>query len=154
MQNLNMKRIGFLQKLQKKQAESRKMLRVTLPILLAVVLDNRGHIYFEWPTRCRGWQVVELMNFLSQLKRAGVQVFKCIVHGCAYGLRSDTSGRFLEKSWTILTTDEDMYHRLARRCPKNHQHEVIQGRQTARSAFYPPAMGRQVALIWRETLAE
>ncbi len=152
IQNFNAKRLKIVKKIARDRKVSKKMLGVTLPILLTIVLENKGHFYFEWPTSCQGWQVSELLRFLAVLRHAGVHVYSCRVHGCMYGLRSSVTGRHLRKSWTILTSDRDMHLQLQRACPGHHAHDLIMGSQTKRSGFYPVAMAAQVVLVWRATL--
>ena len=127
------------------------MLRVCLPVLQVVTLTNGGDFYFEWPTGCQGWHVPELRQFRAALEKQGREVYECRVDGCAYGMRSRHTGHYLGKRWTVWTSDLAMFRGLRRRCPKNHLHDVIQGRETAASAFYPRRMGARVAAIWATT---
>jgi hypothetical protein len=86
------------------------------------------------------------LEFLrEELRNMGFPVQTVVFHGCAFNLRSASQPRFfLKKAWRILTTDPNL-HRVARVCPKNHRHLVIQGRDTHRSAIYPQEMCRCLA---------
>ena len=49
---------------------------------------------------------------------------RVLVHGCAYGLRSQASpGKFLRKAWAIETTDPAFQESVGKKCPGNHHHE-------------------------------
>ena len=69
-----------------------------------------------------------------------------------YGLRNADGTHFLKKGWTILTTDQVMKEKLERRCPDEHLHARIHGKETARSAYYPPAMASVVVAVWSQSL--
>ena len=153
MQNFNQRTSKQKRKLQRKRKESLRMLEVCLPILQSVVLKNDGHFYFEWPTRCHGWNLQPLREFLQRLRQAGKHIFKIRVDGCAYGLKNKAGTHFLSKSWTILTTDRTMVQTLSRRCSGDHTHATCQGSETSRSAVYPLSMGAVVALTWARSLS-
>ena len=107
-----------------------------------------GDAYFEWPTTCQGWALPELAEFKRQVLASGRSIYTCRVDGCAYGLQNQARTKFLRKRWTIWTTDRAMRDGLSRVCPGSHSHEVIMGKETARSAFYPSAMAARIAKIW------
>jgi hypothetical protein len=54
IQNLNQRTLQQRRRLKKQRRLSRQMAQVTLPVLLAVLREGGG-FYFEWPTRCQGW---------------------------------------------------------------------------------------------------
>ena len=126
---------------------SRQCLNVCLPICEHVV-GQGGHFYFEWPARCQGWKVIELLRFKEVLARKGVVLYHCRIDGCAHGLKNRAGTHFLRKSWMIITNDQTMHHFLNKCCPKDHPHARIQGSETARSAYYPEAMAATVVLAW------
>ena len=66
---------------------------------------------------------------------------RTVVHGCAAGLR-DPDGAFLFKPWIFETSGSDVLAKAlaALRCPGDHEHGVVQGRWSKRSAAYPPML--------------
>ena len=110
----------------------------------------RRHWYFEWPTRCQGWQLPELVAFRSHCIAKGWPVYKVRIDGCMYGLMSkDRPGTYLKKAWTIWTTDPTFGPACGRCCRGSpHPHTVIMVRDTNRSGFYPKAMGEAIARHW------
>ena len=56
---------------------------------------------------------------------------------CQYGLVSVADGKPLKKGVSILTNNQVFAQELAVRCPGQHEHRPIQGRDTAASATYP-----------------
>lgn len=147
MQNLNKRTAKQRKRLRAMRSESILMCEIGLSILSRVV-EQGGDMYFEWPSGCHGWRIRPLLAFKKKMEKAGRQLYKCRVDGCAYGLRSRTGDMYLRKRWTILTTDKVMAEQLARKCPGGHEHKTIQGQDTARSAFYPLQMAAKVALVW------
>ena len=130
--------------------ESRVLLGHVLQILKNMA-GRRRHRYFEWPTRCQGWQLPELVAFRSHCIAKGWPVYKVRIDGCMYGLMSKQrrTGTYLKKSWTIWTTDPTFGLACGRCCPgSTHPHTVIMGRDTNRSGFYPRAMGEAIARHW------
>ena len=148
MQNLNRRSRKQVRKLEKKRRESVRMLRICLRILRVITLANHGEFYFEWPSNCQGWRLPVLQQFFDEVRRAGRQVYKIRIDGCAYDMKSRNNTAFLLKRWTVMTTDVVMQQKLGRTCPKTHCHVVIQGSETAASAYYPPRMAATVAHVW------
>ena len=134
--------------LAEKRKESRNLLCNVLKVLKRVVSPNR-HIYFEWPSRCQGWRLPELLAFRSECIARGLAVHSVQIHGCMYNLMSrEEEGMRLKKSWTILTTDPTFSSACGRRCDGGHPHRTIGGRDTCHSGFFPDAMGRAIAKHW------
>ena len=129
--------------------ESRVLLRHVLQILKNMA-GRRRHWYFEWPTRCQGWQLPELVAFRSHCIAKGWAVYKVRIDGCMYGLMSkDRPGTYLQKAWTIWTTDPTFGPACGRCCQgSTHDHTVIMGKDTNRSGFYPKAMVEAIARHW------
>ena len=141
-----------------KQARQRsRALVANCVAVLITVLRKGGHFYYECPHHCQGWHIPELLHLRRQTRRAGQQVFEVLFEGCAFGLQDTTGEFFLRKRWRILTNDPELAS-VARRCPfqgrdaPGHVHTTIQGKETARSAFYPPQMCRALAQHWRQHL--
>ena len=127
------------------------LLRNVLQILKSMV-GVRRHVYFEWPTRCQGWLLPELVAFRSHCIAKGCPVYNVRIDGCMYKLMSEQRpGTYLKKAWTILTTDPTFESACGRCCKgkgKTHLHTVIMGRDTKYSGFYPRAMGNAIAKHW------
>ena len=65
----------------------------------------------------------------------------------------DSHGNIIKKSWQILTTDVVFYTMFRLKvCLQNHEHAQIHGLETTRSAYYPTALCRSIAQLWRRTL--
>ena len=140
----------LLQKRRREKSMHKKLMRFLLENL-------RGHpeveLYWEWPRRCRGWKEAHMLEFQDMIqKHLGREVYFCKLDGCRFGLKSD-NGNHIQKSWTILTTDQIFYNRFRLQvCLKNHQHEHIQGVETSKSAYYPVSMCKAIARDWRKQL--
>ena len=150
MQNLNQRSHKQKRRLRRKRRQSQRLVAHCCQVLLKAALSTGSMVYFEWPSSATGWHLPELARLREELAEGGQDTYTFIVHGCAFGLQSLSSpGRFLRKSWRILTTDPG-FGSVARMCPKNHRHVAIQGRDTAHSAFYPKALCHRVARHWLE----
>lgn len=152
MQNANKRTWRQRQTLAKKRLHSKRMLATSLPVLEEVVRRG-GDFYFEWPTRCHGWKVAELKQFKQRISDLDVPLFSCRVDGCAYSLMNKAGTRHLKKQWTILTSDSAMHANLSKRCPRNHTHAIIDGRETSHSAFYPLLLAAKVVIVWARSLS-
>ena len=133
--------------------KERGMFRLLFPFLeSALVDDDSTDLFMEWPTRCQGWNEPLFLDFQERLRRAGRPLWFCRIDGCRYGLRS-SSGGFLKKSWTIATTSQTFFHLYkTKTCVGNHEHDYVQGIDTARSAYYPWRMVKSIAQTWRKEL--
>ena len=81
---------------------------------------------------------------LSSRTQVGVEIYYVEVHGCAFGLRDEDSGKLIKKPWIIATTDKD-FRSMSRKCSGDHQHEWLQGgARTAKSAYYPEEMAKKI----------
>ena len=144
MQNLNQRNRFQRKRLRRQRLQSRKLVKQVTRVMCQVARQG-GLVYFEWPHLCQGWHIPELEFLRDELRNMGFHVHSVVFHGCAFNLRSASQPRlFLKKAWRILTTDPNL-HQVARVCPKNHKHVVIQGGDTHRSAFYPQEMCRCLA---------
>ena len=75
---------------------------------------------------------------------------KTRIDGCRYGLKDPVTGLLLLKPWSIWTTSRlfcDRFH--GKTCTGDHEHGVIQGKLTAYTAYYPSAMCRAIAQLWK-----
>lgn len=129
------------------------MLRMITGFLLWMLeQDPSIELYWEWPTKCRGWKEAIIRYFMEKLQELNRGPWQCRMDGCRYGLKND-QGEFLNKAWTILTTDLHFYNEFRLKvCLKNHQHAWVHGIDTARSAYYPRAMCTSIARNWQKVL--
>ncbi len=150
MQNANQRTPRQRVELQSKRAESMVMLQHCLRTCLCVVKQG-GEVYFEWPTQCHGWGLPQLKDFEEACELERRPLCRVRLDGCMFGLRSVVAPhRLLWKRWTVLTTDQKMMRQWQVRylCNGEHNHAIIQGRDTARSAYYPPSMAFAIAAFW------
>ena len=154
MQNLTKKTRKRARALRRARRKSRALVANCVEVLLAI-LGKRGHFYYEWPHSCQGWQIPELRQLRQEAREAGQDVFEVLFEGCAFGLRDSSRNFFLRKRWRVLTNAPGLRD-VARQCPfqgrdgPGHLHKTIQGKETARSAFYPPRMCRALARHWQQ----
>ena len=154
IQNLNNKIPGRAKRLQQMRKASICLVQNCVDILEAVVAQD-GDIYFEWPRRCHGWRIRPLQHLRRYCEKVGKPTWSIPIDGCQYGLKSVDGKTYLQKPWTILTTDES-FKAIGKKCPgerPGHRHSLVQGKDTRRSAFYPKAMAEAIALHWRRRLA-
>ena len=135
-QQMNIWRYGkpYLKKLMKQRAQSRKMLSSFLRIA-RVVLSNGGRVHYEWPSYCKGWELVELQDFCNEHQ---MKLSKC--NACSFG-----SEHF--KPWTIATSSQELADMIdSNKCKhdSSHKHTPCEGSKTAKSAYYPPVMCESV----------
>jgi hypothetical protein len=135
-QRINLRRGGAKQKARIKALKGDMRILVSHLRLLAVaVRKGGGTISFEWPRACTLWQEPEVKAFITEF-----QLKKVDFDGCAVGLVS-TSGEPLLKPWRIHTDNLSVLRALIdKRCQKKHAHGIIAGRETAKSASYPPEL--------------
>ena len=119
----------------------------------ALLEDETADLYWEWPRRCRAWKEPHVEEFKTRLfKKCGRNLYLCQIDGCRYGMK-DSHGNIIKKSWQILTTDVVFYTMFRLKvCLQNHEHAQIHGLETTRSAYYPTALCRSIAQLWRRTL--
>ncbi|MDA8583090.1 hypothetical protein N9L68_02630 [bacterium] len=87
------------------------------------MVEPRRHWYFEWPNRCQGWRLPELVEFRSYCIRKGCPVYEVRIDGCMYGLLSKQKPfTYLQKPWNIWTTDPTFVRACGRRCRETHPH--------------------------------
>ena len=137
-----------------RRRERRMLRRAADFILSAVDEDPYVDVYFEWTHPCSGWKQRPMMELEANLEQRGIAWESCRIDGCNYGMKEAHGDLFLHKKWMIKTTDE-LFHKnfRAKVCPKNHQHALIQGLETARSAYYPKRMVESIVRHWCRELA-
>ena len=63
---------------------------------------------------------------------------------CAYGMKSVDGQDLLKKSVSLLTNSETFAENIEKRCAGDHEHRVVQGKETSHSAAYPTALATAV----------
>ncbi len=132
-QRINLRRGGLKQH---KRIQSLKndmeLLLSNLRRVAVAVREGGGTISFEWPRHCSLWQEESVKKFVTEF-----QLQKVDFDGCSVGLVS-SKGEPLLKPWRIHTDNLAVIRALIdRRCAKKHQHGIIAGKETARTASYP-----------------
>ena len=110
----------------------------------SLVARPDSDIAWEWPTSAhKGWKSRAIRTLLRKIKEAGRTPYWCHFHGCAYGL---TFGDMpVQKSWTVLTTNRQLWLSLQRKCPGHVEHVHCRGEVAKASSYYPLAMVKAVA---------
>ena len=137
-----------------RRRERRMLRRAVNFITVAVDEDPDLDIYFEWTHPCSGWQQQPMMQLEENLKQRGIPWESCRIDGCNYGTMDSKNEFFLNKKWLIKTTDEVFWKNFrAKVCPRNHQHSLIQGCETSRTAYYPRRMVESIVRHWKRQMA-
>ena len=128
----------YLVKLEQEREQSRKLLMQFIRVA-AVVLHFGGEVSFEWPRHAVGWSLPEVVAFIDQF---GLR--EALFDGCRFGLLSHR-GIPMRKPWKIITSSKRMALHLSQfRCMRGRdfKHDVVEGQDSRRSAFYPEVMAR------------
>ena len=110
----------FKHKLHKERMESRKLLAAYMN-LVAKVLNNGGHVSFEWPKYCAGWLLPELQNFMRSWN-----IYTVSFDGCAVGVKS-SKGRPIKKPLRIITSSPKRFQKCKHR---RGEHYTATGKET------------------------
>ena len=98
-----------------------------------------GEIIFEWPTGCALWKDERVVGMISKYS-----MIKQNINGCMLGLTS-IEGRPMKKPWTLYSTMDEIQKVFANDlCDGSHEHQTIQGKNTARTSSYPWGMTDKV----------
>ena len=65
---------------------------------------------------------------------------------------TDDHGKYLQKPWVILATDQHFHHHAAVRCDGTHEHRPILGmgaHAVAKTAFYPSKFAKRIVQVWK-----
>ena len=130
--NLHLHRLGpkFKKKLERKRAASLVMLH-HFTIVAREIIQYGGHVSFEWPRHCHGWQLPQLTSFIEKFSLQKVNF-----DGCSFGLRSK-KGNLIKKPWTVATTSNKLVNLLfPRKCDRQHSRQTCEGNESKRSAYY------------------
>ena len=112
--------------------------------------DPEVLIYFEWTHPCQGWQEPPMTALEKLMQKLELPWLPCRVDGCAYGMKDKNNENFLHKKWMIRTNDEAFHATYkCKVCHGGHPHALIQGQETARSAYYPWRLVQSWARFWR-----
>ena len=132
---------SYATRLKAKRKTSRKLLANYIKVAERV-LQNGGHIAFEWPKHCEGWMLKELLQFV---KKHNLYETRC--DGCAFGLK-DKEGEPHLKTWRITTSSRKLAKDLGSyRCqhPKDFKRSPLEGSSTGKSAFYTEEMAQTIS---------
>ena len=127
----------------------RRMLNECVDFIIETIFeDDSVDLYWEWPHPCFGWSEPSLARLARFLEQRGQSWLRCRIDGCCYGLQ-DSHGDFLRKKWIVRTTDEKFNRAFgAKLCPGNHRHGLIEGRETAKTSYYPWKMCQAFCRHW------
>ena len=66
-------------------------------------------------------------------------------------MRGEDGLGLLGKLWKIKTTSQTFHNHFGRKvCLGGHQHVQIEGKETARSAYYPEKLTNATAIHWKK----
>ena len=128
----------FAEQLGAKRYESRKLIAAAIRLMDAA-LDAGGHVSYEWPLTCTGWHLKELTTFFQKRQIKG-----CRVDGCALGFTTSTGEPILKPLWIASSNARLIAALSIYRCrhPADFVHGRVEGKETAPSARYTPALAR------------
>ena len=134
--------------LQEKQESDRPMLRLMVWTMHQQIKNHRFFL-FENPSGSAIWKEDVLKRILEHPKTMVGDG-----HGCPYGLKGEKGG-LLWKHWRWMTNHPLLLQAVTWKCPntkghKYHDHEKIEGNNTARSGEYPEKLCRQILAALRE----
>ena len=91
--------------------------------------------------------MVDLETFLAALD---IPWLSCRIDGCVYGMMDSRGEHHLHKKWLVKTTCEHFHATYKTKvCHGGHSHTLIQGAETAKSAYYPWKLVQSWARFWR-----
>ena len=143
------------EKLESMRRRERKMLRLATAFIIETLQkDPDVAIYWEWTFPCAGWNQHVMVQLEKDLTDMCQDWESCRVDGCCYDMMNRDQTLFLQKKWLIKTNDTRFAQAYrAKRCPRNHQHDYIQGLETSRSAYYPKKMVESIIRHCRREFA-
>ena len=125
------------------------MLAAWLPVAREVTASD-GCIGWEWPRNCSLWRDHQVVAIIKEF---GLE--PAFFDGCAYGLCCESGrnkGKPIKKPWTLATNSPALFKRFnGKRCPGESvhpEHAPCEGRDTAKSAFYPRRMAVDIHKAW------
>ena len=130
-QRLNMKKHPRLcEKINKDREESLLMIARFIKVA-EIILDQGGHVSFEWPRYCAGWIEEPLASWISSR-----QLYSSCFPGCAVGVTA-ADDEPAAKPWRFVTSSMQLAQNLAALKCTHSKHAPLQGKWTRMSAFYP-----------------
>ena len=138
--------------LEKFRRRERKLYSLLIPFLIEMITEYPETVLFwEWPTRCYGWNGRWIRRLAAALKAWDHDWQFARIDGCRYGLQSQRG--LPQKCWTIATSSHHFYAVYRKKtCTGQHEHDRVQGIETARSAYYPWKMCKSIAEFWSAEL--
>ena len=110
---------------------------------LDYVLEAGGDVAWEWPSGAvSGWRSRAISKLVKLIRKHGRTPYWVKIDGCQYGL--EWKGLPLKKSWTILTSNRNLWLTLNKRCDRTHEHAECRGPAAEASSYYPDKMCRDV----------
>ena len=98
MQNANQKTPEQQKALYVKRKKSKAMIRNMLTIIKkALQLMNDVDFYWEWPHRCQGWHIPEMLAIEDLLEKHGRSWKGARVDGSRYGMMDDDREQLSER---------------------------------------------------------
>ena len=114
------------------------------------ILASGDDLSWEWPTTAKaGWNSRAIKKLCKLAEKYQRKIYWCHFHGCAYGLQYNNFA--VQKSWTVATTDRNVWLALQRKCPGDHEHLHCRGTVAQASAYYPAKMVQAVCKAIRAT---
>lgn len=147
--SLNYSSVERKAELEKFRRRERKLFSLLIPFLIEMITEYpETELFWEWPTRCYGWNERWIRRLATALKALDHDWQFARIDGCRYGLQSQR-GLPLKKCWTIATSSHHFYVVYRKKtCTGQHEHDHIQGIETARSAYYPWKLCKSIAQFW------
>ena len=106
-------------------------------------MEEGDDLSWEWPTHAKsGWTSRAISKLCKLAEKHHRKIFWCHFHGCAYGLTYNSYP--VQKSWTVATTDRNVWLALQKKCPGHTEHLHCRGVVAQASAYYPVQMVRAV----------
>ena len=139
MQRINQRTAAQVKRLKDKRAIS--LILITNAVALAYgQAQDGGYVHWEWPRDAASHGLSVVMRMVEDLCLITVRL-----DGCQVGLRDD-KGVLCYKPWIIYTNCSEMAKALALKCSRDHVHAHIEGKLTAKTAYYPKPMCNRVVL--------
>ena len=110
------------------------------------VMANGGHFAWEWDKRAHfGWKGRAIEKIRKAAEECDRELYECHVDACHYARGEVTP---TSKSWRILTSSKQLYHKMMRKCCPGHKHHE----PTSSSRVpYPARMVEEIAsaVMWQ-----
>ena len=105
------------------------------------VMANGGHFAWEWDKRAHiGWKSAAIEKIKKAAEQGGRALCECHVDACHYARGNPEP---TAKSWKILTSSKQLYHKMMRRsCPGHKNHEATTSK---RESYAAAKMSEEIA---------